>query len=97
MPKGRIPAPVTTLEEAMRLAVPPETAIENWLATRLYAELAPPQSTHTAQHGTDGRFVLMHSGPIDMVNLARVAAKAVAAAQKAEKRRRENPGDGALV
>jgi len=66
-------------------------------ATRLYAELAPPQSVHTAQHDPDGRFVLMHLGPIDMVNLARVAAKAVEAAQKAEKRRRENPHDGALL
>jgi hypothetical protein len=83
----------TQLAEALRRAVPSRNAIEEWVATRLFAALSPAKGGapgKTAQDA-DGRFVLMHSGPVDLIALARAAVRSVRDAEAAAQRWRDRP------
>lgn len=84
-----------TLAAAMRRATTSQNATEDWLASAMFAALHDPKLPVVAQQGENGRFVMLHSGgPIDLVRLARAAAKAVQDAQASQQRQRERPESG---
>jgi hypothetical protein len=77
------------LDAAMRHANQSKSAIEDWVATSLFAKFT---GTNPTAQSEDGKFVMLHSGAIDLIAPARAAVESARTAQAAEQRRREHPG-----